>query len=205
MKIKIVNKNGITLTELLVASILIGIVMIGVASFSVSLQQFQNSTNRTTILAMKTMTAMNRLTRDAYLAVGDETNRGIVDRAIPKRNSLCFRHDTTNPSSYTDDTWTCYYFDIPSNLLYLCTVPTAEANVPPNNAGQCDGAGTRRLLLELNPAQGVFYQIIENSDGRLESIRITLSSIFDSTLASHPITNPVYTTTTQISPPGHSR
>ena len=200
-------KKGITLTELLVASILIGIVMIGVASFSVSIQQLQNSTNRSTILAMKTTAAMNRLTRDAYLAVGDETNRGIVNKLIPPRESVCFRHDTNDPSSYADDTWTCYFFEsaLDKRRLSLCPVPTAEADVPPNNTGKCDGTGQRSLLLTLNPAQGNFHQIIEDSDGRLESIEITLSAIYDPTLAPHPITNPTYTATTQVSPPGHSR
>ena len=213
MKMTLAKKNGITLTELLVASILIGIVMIGVASFSVSIQQFQNSTNRTTILAMRTMTAMNRLSRDAYLVIGDETGddwvRGIVTRTIPPRVSLCFRHDADNdPSSYTGDEWICYFFETTLNnrKLSLCTVPTAPANVPPNNTNKCDGTGQRSLLLTLDPTQGnSFYQINEDGDGRLESIDFTLSAIFDPTLAPHPITNPTYTVTTTVSPPGISR
>ncbi|MCK5178564.1 MAG: prepilin-type N-terminal cleavage/methylation domain-containing protein, partial [Candidatus Omnitrophica bacterium] len=70
--INTMDKKGITLTELIVASILIGIVMIGVAAFSASIEQLHTSTNRSTILTMKTTATMNHITRAAYLAVGDE-------------------------------------------------------------------------------------------------------------------------------------
>ena len=213
MRVKIITKAGLTLTELLVASILIGIIMIGVASFSVSIQQLHNSTNRTAILAIKTMTAMNHLVRDAYLTIGDESGddwvRGVVTRILPPRTSLCFRHDADNdPSSYTNDQWTCYYFEenVNKREFSLCTVPTPPGDVPPNNANKCDGAGTRRVLLKIDPAQiDNFFQINEDIDGRLESIDFKLSAIFDHTLPPHPITNPTYTVTTTVSPPGISR
>ena len=204
------NKNGITLTELLVASILIGIVMIGVVSFSVSIQQLQNSANRSTLLSMRTMTAMNRLTRDAYLAVGDETDRGIFIRDINPFKSICFRHDTNDPSSYGDDTYHCYLFETNNNnrRFSACPVKPDLTNVPPNNAAQCDGVVARNILLTMDPTFGdVFFQIHEDATNRLESIEFTLQSIFDPdpALTAHPITNPTYSITTRVSPPGISR
>lgn len=200
------KKNGITLTELLVASVLVGIVMLGVASFSVSIKQFQNSTNKSTITEMKTKAAMARITKDAYLAVGDETDRGIVAYSAGQNLSICFRHDTNNPSSYTDDAWKCYFRGNQDDLL-ACNVP--PQSVPVQNIGHCNNTGgggaPSRLLLELDPAKNIFYQLVENASGQLEYVELSLTGIFDQTAVKHPINNPTYTTTTQVSPPGHSR
>ena len=203
MKIKIVNQNGITLTELLVASILIGIVMIGVASFSVSIGQLQNSTNRATILTMRTTAAMNHLTRAAYLAVGDETNRGVVPGGVGKKESICFRHDTdVDPSSYTGDTWTCYFINN-QKVLWLCDPGLTP---PVNNWGECkSGPGDPRELLDLENSN--YFTIVNDTGaGPLEYININIPAIFNNQggLVFHPIKNPRCHLHTQVRPPGHS-
>lgn len=214
----IYEKNGITLTELLVASILVGIVMLGVASFGVSIKQLQGTTNRSTIIAMRTKAAMARISKDAYLAVGDNENCGKDELGTDincgwgvryynqgSNLSICFRQDVNeSPDSYADDEWACY-FRGGANDLYRCDVSTpTTTNIPVRNFGQCQAGGAEQQLLELNPADNVFYQVFENA-GRLDYVEITLSTLFDTGLSEDPITNPEYTATTQISPPGHSR
>ncbi|MBI5415356.1 MAG: prepilin-type N-terminal cleavage/methylation domain-containing protein, partial [Candidatus Omnitrophica bacterium] len=69
-------KNGLTLTELLVATILMGIVMAGVASFSLVVKQAGETTSSGTVLAIQTAAAMHYIKEDALSAVGDNSNRG---------------------------------------------------------------------------------------------------------------------------------
>lgn len=192
------NQNGITLTELLVASILIGIVMIGVASFSVSIQKLQSATNRSSVIAMRTTAVMNRMVKDAYLAVGDEANRGVV-AGSGGTGSICFRHDAdNNPATYTGDDWVCYY-GRPNRELWLC----GDGAVPPvNNWGNCSAGNGEIRLLDLEDTD--ITRVVNTPDGRFEYVEITIFAIFQRTGTYHPIDNPSYTLTTQVSPPGHS-
>lgn len=198
--------RGITLTELLVASIMIGIVMIGVASFSTTVIRLQSSTDKTVILSMRAKAAMAQLTQDAQLATGDITNLGV--RADPNgggspKRSICFRVDALEtPENYGDDSWSCYFVEN-QLILWKCAYPTNPSDVPVNNANKCDGAGTKKKLLDLTDKE--YYQIVNDGDGRLQYVKFSLSTIFDSALAVDPVTNPKYTLTTQVSPLAHSR
>jgi len=197
--------RGMTLTELLVASILVGIVMLGVASFSIALKHIQGGTSRSALLAMRTHAAMAKITKDAYATVGDATNPGIKERAMGQDRSICFRKDTNDPSSYTDDTWSCYYRRRlgSSNNLWRCTEPTPPAKVPPANLLECNNGGTSDLLLNLN--NNDYFTIVTDTDDRLEYIEFTFTAIIDRSAAVHPVDNPLYTLVTRVSPPGHSR
>ena len=195
------DKKGITLTELIVASILIGIVMIGVAAFSASIEQLHTSTNRSTILTMKTTATMNHITRAAYLAVGDETDRGIVTGGLGKKESICFRHDTdVDPSSYTGDTWTCYFIGNQQEI-YLCD---AGLTPPVDNWGDCKaGVGNPQELLTLDTI--IFFNVVNDVGlGPLEYIEINLPAIYQRNQPIHPIKNPRYILKSRITPPGHS-
>ena len=195
------NRKGITLTELLVASILIGIVMIGVASFSASITHLQSSTNRSTLLSIKTSAVMHRITRDAYLAAGDETNRGVVQGGVGNKESICFRHDAdVDPSSYTGDTWVCYFINA-QQKIYLCNPGLTP---PVDNWGACkSGVGNPTNLITINNA--TFFTVVNDVGvGPLEYIEIDLTAIFNRTKPVHPIENPIHKLKTQIKPPGHS-
>lgn len=200
------HKSGITLTELLVASILIGIVMIGVASFSVSIQQLQTATNRSSLIAMRATAAMNRMAKDAYTAVGDEADRGVETRGT---QSVCFRQDDDNdPSSYTGDIWVCYFASPPGpgGTLYLCGWDAwrRSGNRPPNNYNRCNRPnGSAIELVELEN-RNIAIIVDPPGGGLFTYVEITIPAIFDRTLIYHPIENPRFTVTTRVSPPGHS-
>ena len=204
IKSSLKENKGITLTELIVASVMIGIVMIGVSSFGLTIKKLQSSTNSSALLSMKAKTIMARMSVDALATIGDVPDPGYVTSGGGPDVSICFRHDVnTTPSLYTDDEWTCYYRDA-QNILSLCTVPTVPGNVPPSNDGECDGSGTRNELIDMTQAD--FYDIFEvGIDNRLEYFDLHISAIYDNTTAMDPITNPEYFVSTRISPPGQSR
>lgn len=226
-KISIVNlkgARGITLTELLVATIMIGIVMIGVAAFSGSIVRLQGSTSRSTLVAMRVKAVMARIKQDAFLAVGDNEDCGKDQTGLHDENcgwgirvfsggdkSICFRHDVlATPEIYTDDQWICY-FQNPANArksLYYCGI-TPVADVPMVNQVRCDDNGGSQRLLHFWQDEDDFFQVVENAAGQLKYVEFTISTIYyediDDVIPAHPMTNPTYVLTTRVSPPGHSR
>jgi prepilin-type N-terminal cleavage/methylation domain-containing protein len=199
------TNNGMTLTELLVASVLVGIVMLAVLSFGLAIRQMQGSTSRSVILTMRTKAAMARIAGDAISAVGDQTNRGVAAFTTGSSRSICFRQDGGDPSRYNDDNWVCYYKDI-NDRLWHCNEPSNPAEVPVNTMAKCNNGGASDYLLDINDAVFAnFFNIQLNAGGRLEYIELILAGVYDRSDPIHPIENPEYTVTTRISPPGHSR
>ncbi|MBI5024070.1 MAG: prepilin-type N-terminal cleavage/methylation domain-containing protein [Candidatus Omnitrophica bacterium] len=197
-------RKGLTLTELLVATILIGIVMTGVAAFSLFVKQARDSTGAGTILAVQTATAMHYLAEDANKAVGDNSNRGVaVDPA--DQLSICFRHDVSDPASYADDTWACYWYDAATDGLWKCADRGAGAPVPPANFTGCQtGTGEVRLVT-LDRAAANYFKVVDDANGRFNYVDITLNTIANPARAANTITNPTYQLFTRVSPPAHGR
>ena len=201
--------EGITLTELLVASAMIGILMIGTASFSLAIQRLQSSTSRSTILTMKMNAAMAEISQDAMLVVGNAADRGVYAWTNNNdTNSICFRQDLPGtPWDYTDDPWICYYHD-DSFDIYRC--PGTTHSFPPacTKSSQCCAGvpkSNQTHLLSIARSVSEYAEVINDINGRFEYIKLTLTARFDKNKPIHPITNPQHTLTTKISPPGHSR
>ena len=72
------NKTGLTLTELVVASVLIGIVMLGIASFDYAIKNIQDSTNRSAVLGMQAQPAMYEIVKAARTSTGYNGDSGIL-------------------------------------------------------------------------------------------------------------------------------
>ncbi len=211
------SKKALSLTELVVSSILVSVVMLGVVSFTYAIKQIQDSTSRSAILSAQTATAMSYIRKDAESAVGDlggtellnDANRTIGNGVREADGTICFRHDTLRtPYNYSDDTWDCYNLtgtDNTDTKLYRCAnVPAAK--VP--YSGSCSGAGgSSTFLLNLTNRQTGYYKTNLdplNSDS-WESISFTLQTIYDPTKSSDPVTNPTYTLTATFNPISHSR
>lgn len=200
-------QKGLTLTELLVATILIGIVMTGVAAFSLFVKQARDSTGSGTILAVQTATAMHYLAEDANKAVGDNGNRGVAFDPM-NQWSICFRHDVSDPAAYTDDTWVCYWYDAASNGLWKCRDRNTSATIPPGNFAECQAgaAGTVEIkLVTLDPAATDYFEVVDDADGRFAYVDITLNTIADPGRPANTIANPTYQLFTRVSPPAHGR
>lgn len=197
-------QKGLTLTELLVATILIGIVMTGVSAFSVFVKQARDSTGAGTILAVQTATAMHYLAEDANKAVGDNSNRGVVFDSVTQL-SICFRHDVSDPASYTDDTWACYWYDAASHGLWKCADRNAAATVPPADFADCQTGTGEVKLVTLDPAATDYFEVVDDANGRFDYVDITLNTIANPARAANTITNPTYQLFTRVSPPAHGR
>lgn len=193
-----------SLTELLVATILIGIVMVGVASFSSVVKQLQSTTDRSTILHLKTSAAMSFIRKDALLATGDPSSPGIEPYNNGTVRSICFRQDVNDPTSYAEDIWVCYGYGGTMDKLKRCyDVP--PANVPVQNEADCNAAAETGGYVDYHLSDPDFFTVVNDADGRLQYIQITLAAVYDETAPAHPVTNPEYVLTAQISPPHHGR
>jgi hypothetical protein len=204
VEMNIRTQNALTLTELLVSTILMGIVMGGVAAFSLFVKQSRDSTGAGTILAVQTATAMHYLVQDANKAVGDNSNRGVISDS-PVLRSVCFRHDASNPAVYTDDTWACYWYDAPSNGLWKCADRNAIATVPPADFADCQIGTGEVKLVTLDPAVPGYFNVVNDANGRFDYVDITLNTIANPGQAANTIANPTYQLFTRVSPPAHGR
>lgn len=210
------QKNAVTLTELLVGTMLIGIVMVGIAAFSNAIKQIHGSTDKSTILAMRTAFALKQMSADAFLAVGSNLlsdsglsdclpNCGLVYKDTGAQRSICFRQDADNdPTSYTNDIWICYYDNGTNNIIDRC-VGTPVANVPPSSFAQCSAALAVVTPYNYQLIQNDFFEVVKDAGGRLEYVEIFLTTRSDIGAPVHPMDNPEYTLTTRVSPPGLSR
>jgi hypothetical protein len=197
------------LTELLVASALVGIVMLGIVSFSVAIRQMQGSTSKTVLLSMRVKATLAQMADDAMLAVGDQTNRGVTTDTSGDDRSICFRKDGGDPALYSDDKWARYYKD-GSDKLYRCVECTeplgASCRVPVNSLNDCGNTPGRKYLLDLNDSTFTnFFNVQNDASGRLDYIELILNGVYDRSKTIHPVDNPEFLVTTRISPPGHSR
>lgn len=209
MKKLLQSNKALTLTELLVASIMIGIVILGVVSFNFTVGSIERTTNRSTIIKTRAASAMLQMKRDVQLAVGDVRNPGIISFE-PNANdrAICFRHDGGDPSTYGDDVWACYYHG-GSNGLWLCPDKAAQ----PTDYTEASCASSAALPFHFKLTDGEFYEILSTTDSEnldhIDYVKIMLNTAYDpSTFVScdtDPLKNPCYSLTTQISPVGHGR
>lgn len=194
--------NALTLTELLVSTILMGIVMVGIAGFSVFIKQARDSTSTGSLLAIQVATAMHYITEDANKAVGDSSDRGV--RFDGPQQSICFRRDVNDPASYADDVWACYWYDAASDALWKCADIAAAGVVPPANFAACNTSGAIRLVT-IQPAETDYFEVINDADGRFQYVDIELNAIANPNQPVNPMTNPTHKLFTRISPPAHGR
>lgn len=194
---RIAHQRGLTLTELLIAAVMVSIVMGGVAVFSTSMKQMANTSQTTRYTDMKLAAVMKSLRKDAELAIGDPTNPGIVAVSTSPRNGICFRHDTQlTPSDYADDVWACWYHHSSSPGMRRCyNVPAA--NIPTDTNAKCDTAASTRNYFELDNPE--FYTVTNTAEGQFQSVTIHLTA-HDTRLAADSLENPNKSIIARISP-----
>jgi prepilin-type N-terminal cleavage/methylation domain-containing protein len=191
-------KSGMTLTELLVSSILVGIVMIGVGNFSASIKRSQETTHRYSHIGMQLSGLSGMLKQDALLAVGENSNRGVVDLSVAGTSKIvCFRHDQGNITTYADDLWQCWHAVISSGELYHCgDLPSAI-----NNCSSISTAQPKMVLS--NPSS--FFTITNDADGRLNYVSFDLRAREDLSRPADPIKNPEIKIVLEVAPVVHSK
>lgn len=205
MRAHLPSKAGVTLTELLIATILIGIVMTGITAFSFSVKEFESTSSKTNLMAMQVAAAANLISRDAHRAVGDPTNKGIRHSYAANLESLCFRHDNRanqTPDVYTDDEWTCYFRDANGDVwrCFPDTANLATGTCNTNNAAHLYRAALA-YPVGIYPSQFGIYQ----PAGTIDYVYMALDTRFDPQSEWHPIDNPGYHLSLTVNPVAHSR
>lgn len=201
------NRKGLSFTELVVATTLMGIVLTGVVSFSFMVKGIQDSTNKSTILSMRTSAFMSHIVKDAAAAVGDPTDMGVLvyeDYIAPEHATICFRHDIpVTPDDYSDDIWVCYSHGHSYNIYRHYNVNATK--VPCTSWANCTAAPSVTAAHHLHIVGDPYFQIVNDASGRMEYIEIILLTRWDASQAAHPLDNPECTMVTRVSPAGHAR
>ena len=222
------NVAGITLTELIVASVLMGIVMIGVISFSLAIKQIQQSGSSTIFAQMKAANIINHIRRNAASAIGYRNNPGVIECdetdsppiRPPGQTSSCspfyfaFRHDINlTPSNYSDDRWIIYTDgNIPGKLYYCYQtggpfpqpgVDPLYPYIPKFGAGEpCEL--TKAQLLADNVSLTFNFHADPSITKQELFFEITVYVPEDPTKPVDPVTNPEYSMTIHVYPQSSS-
>lgn len=191
---------AVTLTELLIATMIFSIVMLGAFSVDFALRQSQQSTSRNALVAMRTAATMLHIVRNAQLATGSQNNLGIRTDLFP--STLCIRTEdplnrNPDPSSYADDIWTCYTRT--NNDIRACR-RGGGGNLPAN---PCTNVDEQVGTAGMNP-NGFVCTLDADLANRNLTLEIMLSSRFDFAANEDPITNPPYTLISRVNPLSHS-
>ncbi len=202
-----------TLTELIIASVLVGIVTLGLIAAEQAIRMSRQSSNRDAQISAQMQAAMIKLSKDASFTVGDSLDSGIYQSSLGNNRAICFRQAQGDANTYTDDSWSCWTIDTTSGLLLSC-LPAPQIPVD-----DCTGNASEIEWVTLT--NKTFYSVFDDAtpnpaiilpaapwyitNSGISYIQIDLTSRFNPAVNEHPIENPEYALTTRISPPGLSR
>ncbi|MCB9771987.1 MAG: type II secretion system protein [Candidatus Omnitrophica bacterium] len=208
-------KKGMTLTELIIATVLVGIVTLGLVAAEQAVRMSRQSSMRDSQISGQMQATMLVLNRSASLTVGDSANTGIYQYLSSNDMTTCFRQGAGDVNVYTDDVWTCWWVDISSGgnpVLTSCE----NLNSPVTT---CNGQASLRewVTLVFEGSYTQFCSVVDTggftitppnaiiTGTKVAYIQLTLQSRHNKDKAAHPIENPDYTLTANISPSGLSR
>jgi hypothetical protein len=186
----LLNKKALTLTELLAATIVTGIVMIGVASMDISLRNAFEGTSKDSIVATRASIAMQHISRRILEASGNSQNLGVACATDP--GHLWIRKDTITPSNYDDDTWFLYKQNPTTSTLDYCTT---------------SGSASPDCILTIQTFQNITLfepTLFDDPDTNQFGVKIKLSSLYSTASAPDDFKNPEYTIVSAFNLPSSS-
>ncbi len=192
------HNQAMSLTELIIASALVGIVMIGAISIDYALRTSRQNLSISGDLSNRLAAAMLSLTRDGMQTSGSGDNPGIVYDDAGNVRNICFRHDVSDPGLFTDDLWNCYSHDA-TNLLYRCE----NLNAALAADGECPDPRRQLITLTSNNFFDVTTTLAEGLT-RVESVKFLLTTRQNPAAAAQPLSNPEYSLESVIHPHGQS-
>lgn len=204
------NQEGLSLTELLVASMLIGIVMLGVVGFNVAITSLSETSRKSSVGSIQTAATMARLKRDIENVVGDVNNPGILENPSIISNgdrvvTLAIRQEAGTPEDYSDDNWVCWAVGV-SGDLKRCVNPPHFVNGRPNPPKQatvqeCTGIPWQNYCVDFLKTNNIdFMDVNRDTDGRILYIDLTLSYLANTEKDVHLLSNPETIYRTRINP-----
>ena len=187
-RIFISANNGMTLTELIMAAILVGVVAVGALSVDYALRSARNNVHSDSMLTSSTTNVMERIRRDAAAASGSSADPGVLTNAT----YLCLRIDNRDFNNAADDLWACYSQN--GTNLYRCLF---DSFAP----GAC--AVDNDNLIGTAVAGGFTYTFVMSATDLY--LDVTLINRFPNPgSAANPITNPEYRLDSRVYPDSHS-
>lgn len=176
------NKNGMTLVELIAASVVTGIVMLGVASMDISLRNAFQGVSRNSIVAARASGVMHHISKNIAETTGDSQDLGVSTQTSSPA-SLWIRKDpittTGTPADYTDDGWFVYQYDSGTSSLLYCS--TSAKNVA------C--VTTIQSFPNIVSFEPTFINSSTNYDF---DVSVKLTSRYDTATAADDLSNPQY-------------
>jgi len=182
-----INNKGLTLAELIVATIIMGILMVGIASMDIGLRNMFEGTSKNTLTSSKVSLLVHHVSRTIATAIGDENNPGVAFSG----SNIWIRTDSNiTPSSYSDDDWYVYQFDSGNNNVKFCS--TTDVYIACQTTIQTLGRG---CITTFQPS-------IEDDSTTLDfNLTLKVSGRDDPSTAIDAFENPEYTVTSVFSLP----
>lgn len=194
-----------TLTELLIASALIGIVITGAVSADFAIHSWQKRIEQRTLMQMNLARIMNQIIKDGAAATGS----GIIETTqqypwlIPACENwngaaISYKSDSSYPR------WIAFRTEEHVNADYICYLKTAWQTFF-RIKFRCNSYSI--LASESGVFSDDFFEIITNPDDttHVEAIEITLKTRPAYGQPASPLTNPEYSLTTRFFPAGVSQ
>ena len=173
------NEKALTLTELIMASAVVGIVMMGVVSSDYAIRKHSDAAFNGAILSVNTQGILNHITNNAYQANGSTGNPGIVIGTGGNGvsvNTFAIRINSVGP------VWICY--TLTGGHLYTCSRTAA---------GSCSSGDTNL---------GIVQSIAPNFT--TNNVAGSVQMVFTVTVTSVDSAGNSKTVSANVSPPGYS-
>jgi len=194
--------RGLTLTELLIASVLVGVLTLGAAGVMIGMRKIQGSSRLSSFLVIHSSAVMAHIQRSVLQATGYQSDPGIILNSGSSPRYYSFRQDTNSsgttnntPANYADDTWVIYIHDTTAYKLSSCRQAASSGAAP--TAACVSGA------VELtNRVQSLTFTFV--ADAVNFYVGVNLQTISNPASAQNPMANPSYNLATKITPTSHT-
>ncbi|NTV28883.1 MAG: hypothetical protein HGA80_02260 [Candidatus Omnitrophica bacterium] len=106
--------RGITLSELLIATLIVSIMVVGIGSTNFAVHRMDKDSHRSAALSIQMLSLAENFRKAAESATGDRNDPGVlINNTGTVANYICFRQDVQppgvpTPADYSDDTWQCF-------------------------------------------------------------------------------------------------
>ncbi len=184
------HKKAMTLVELLLATTLIGIVMLGVIAVTTAIKQFQLSGADMNISAMQITGALKRIARDASIAVNYPNSPGtIIDAGS---NSVSFRQDQDSDLlTQADAIWVIYTDGSDGNPQTIHRCQQNAPNSDPDFGNECSPANAQFIINKVVAFTPAF-------DATTGLFTVAVTTRNDPNKPFHPTKNPEFQLSTDI-------
>lgn len=178
-------KKSVTLVELIISIVLLGVIVLGATAFHLSSERFLSSSEKKTQVLNDLTFILQHLHKNILLATGDITDRGIDPSGV---TTLRIRQDKRvprTPANYGDDVWVRYQF---------------RSNPNHDVRFRVEGVGSWETLSTYYVGDIGFGMDLIDGGVRVRNLAMRL----DPTSPENPSTNPEVTTIDGSSPPSRT-